>query len=138
MDHEKEADIIGLIAEMLVNETKPFSDGALLYCEAEWNAASVSMFRDEGDIVRYVDRKTRIFDPIFDLWNIAENGKKWSGLVMTIEGNSFNVRFEYAEDWQSEEWEGDRRERLLAAKYGNKKIVYPSLEDGDQTSGSSK
>lgn len=123
-----EAAILSEIGGIVVRMTEPNSDGAFLYVEASEGMASTALFKDIGSAVWFVSSLHELAPLIHQLWDAADDDKKWVALFLTIEGKQFDARFQYPEDWDGAD-EIERRERVLAAKYGNKTIYYPPLED---------
>ena len=127
MMSDAESVILSEISGIVKRLTNPDSDGAFLYAEAGDGMVAPSLFKDVGSTVRFVSALHELAPPIQDLWYAAEGEKKWVALFLTIQGNQFDARFQYAEDWDNAS-EVERRDRVLAAKYGNKTIYYPPLE----------
>lgn len=119
----EEAVILSEIAGMVADHTTPDSDAAFLYAEAEDGMVGPALFQDMGDVVRYIAPSLALSLKIMDLWDAADETKKWAALFLTIQGDQFDVRFQYPGEWGDED-EGERRDRVLGAKYGNKRIVY--------------
>lgn len=67
-----------------------------------------------------------ISDEILNLWYAAPPDQKWNALIMTVSGNTFDARFQYAEGWDESEDEADRCNRMVKAKFGDKPITYPT------------
>lgn len=120
---QKIADIIGAAP-----------DGAFLYVRIGEGSVGPSLFRDEGNRVRYFPSLDHgIADLLFDLWE-AESpdiDKRWGTMEYEIKGSSFSVSFKYREEVDPDEDFQDRRERILRARYGDKPIDYPTLPSGD-------
>lgn len=127
MDDLKAAEILSEIGGMVAREAGPDPDGAFLYAEAEDGVVRPMLSKDLGSFVQDLDVSSALAMRILDLWNAADNDKKWAALLFTIEGDQFDARFQYPEEWGDEDG-FERRARVLSAKYGDKEIRYPPFE----------
>lgn len=121
------AAILSELAGMVAREVGADPESSFLYAEAEDAVSSPSLFRDAGAFVEYIDCSHDLAMKIIDLWDATDTDKKWGALFLTIAGGQFDARFQYREEWIDDD-SMERRERVLAAKYGNKEIVYPPWE----------
>ena len=78
----------------------------------------------------YYDPSDELFDALFDLWEFAEADKKWAVLHYEVNDGAFKSRFSYPDQIDPEEFNYERRERALRARYGDKPVIYPK-SDGD-------
>lgn len=102
-------------------------DGIFLYVEIGDGWVGPSLFKDEGDSLRYVrlDASTPLFGLLNDAWCLEPADKRWTAMHYTIEQGKFDATFDY-DDLEGSEEDGDgRRERILRARYGDRKITYP-------------
>jgi hypothetical protein len=104
--------------------------GILLYAEIgdRWN--SLSLFRDEGDVVRYFRMSERMDDLLWEAWYAeSEEGgnKRWSVLEYDIHDGKFDASFRYPDQVDVEIYDhGDqRRQSAVRARFGDKPVVYP-------------
>ena len=101
-------------------------DGVYLYAEAGQGWYGYSIFRDEGDSVRYYNPSSELGDLIYEAWLIEEPGKRWSVMEYEVNGTKFDVRFKYPDEVNVKSFaEDDRREIALKKRYGDKPVIYP-------------
>jgi hypothetical protein len=101
-------------------------DGSFLYAEAGEGWYGASVFKDEGELVRYYDPSPELSDLIYDAWLTADPDKRWSIMEYDITGTKFNVRFQYPDEVPVETFaDDDRREIALKKRYGDKPVIYP-------------
>jgi len=127
MEDFRVAKILSEIGGMIRQEAGTDPDGAFLYVEAEDGVVGPSLFKEIGPIVKDLDISHDLSMKIMDLWDAADPNRKWAALFLTIQGDQFDARFQYPEEWGDADAE-ERRDRVLAAKYGNKTIVYPGWD----------
>jgi hypothetical protein len=115
------SDIGGEIAEIVGGNP----DGAYLYSEAGDGWIGTSVFKDEGDVVRYFDPPSELEELLLEFRNTEKPGKRWTVMEYEIIGTKFDARFKYPEEVDPKFFDGDRREIALKKRYGDKPIVYP-------------
>lgn len=105
-------------------------NGVFLYVEIGDGWAGPSIFRDEGDIVRYYRPPGPGFsDLLFDLWYAeADETKRWSVMEYVVKDGKFQASFKYPEEVDVTEPDTDRRDAALQARFGDKSVVYPPME----------
>ncbi len=106
-------------------------DGVYLYVEIGEGWVDISLFKDEGDAVRYIDiGASDIWRLLIDAWCLEPADKRWTAMHYTITGGKFDAHFEFDDLEASDESTDDRRERILRARYGERPVVYPPMPDG--------
>lgn len=130
MDDTEAGDLLSAISGMVVREAALEGRTVFLYAEAQEAVVSTSIFMDRGDLVEYLDGSHDLAMSVLDYWHRTDAGKKWAALLLTTDGKKFDVRFQYPDEWGDED-EVERREKVLSAQYGDKKIHYPSIQDLD-------
>lgn len=102
-------------------------NGIFLYVEIGDGWVGPSLFKSEGDSLRYVDlsASTPLFDLLTQAWCLEPADKRWTAMHYTIEHGKFDATFEYDDLEGSKESIEDRSERILRARYGDRKITYP-------------
>jgi hypothetical protein len=100
-------------------------DGLYLYVEAGDRWISSSLFKDEGDSVRYFDVSSELSDLIYEFWRAEDRDKRWAVMEYETKGTKFDARFKYPEEVDVESFDDDRREIALKKRYGDKPIIYP-------------
>lgn len=105
-------------------------EGVFLYVEIGENWVGPSVFRNEGEVVRYIDdQEDRLSDLLFDAWYAQPEGKRWSVMEYDIRDGKFSVAFRYPDEVDVEVPDRTRREAALKARFGEKPIVYPPLPE---------
>lgn len=105
-------------------------DGVFFYVEVGEGWARPSVFRDEGDIVRfYYPQDPTLSDIVFDVWYTeSDETKRWSVMEYVITDGKFQASFKYPEEVDVTEPDTDRRDAALQARFGDKPVVYPPME----------
>ncbi len=114
-----------LISEILDDDT----EGAFMYAEAGDGWAEVSVFKDEGERVRYVDPSDELSEAVMQLWDVEEADKKFAVLTYVIAGEKFDADFLYLEDIDPDESGFERSKHALQDRYGDKPIYYPPRDE---------
>lgn len=131
MAPDDEARLIGAIADAIAYSGVRRGGDALLYAEAGWNWVGGSLFVDHQTVIEWISSSDyHIDDLVLRLWMSAPDTKKWRALTMAVGEKLFRTGFDYGEGWSEDQGEGDRREAIIRRFFGDKPIVYPSL-DGD-------
>jgi hypothetical protein len=129
----EEARLIELIAIELAEIGRRENSDVLFYAEAGagWMAGSVFFSRSDT-IVWNSPNDADLGLLVRKLWFAAPEGPgRWKGMTMTVSGDKFRVSFDYGEDWNNGDDEGDRREPIVRAHFGDKPIYYPPLEGAE-------
>jgi hypothetical protein len=103
-------------------------DGVFLYVEIGDRWVDPSLFKDEGDSVRYHDiGPSNLWRLLIDAWCIEPVDKRWTAMEYTIDGGKFDAKFSFDDVEKESVSNGSdaRRQRVLRARYGDKPIVYP-------------
>lgn len=100
-------------------------DGVYLYAEAGEGWYGYSVYRNEGNEVRYFEPGPELGDLIYEAWLIEEPGKRWAVMEYEINGTKFDVHFRFPDEVDVESFDEDRREIALRKRYGDKPIIYP-------------
>ena len=111
---------------MAIQESGPGRGDVFLYAEIKDGAVSVSLYKNTGRFLQYIDCSRALKDKILELWRAEVPAKRWSGVSMTIAGEKFDADFYYDDEWGSGT-EIERRDALLTAKYGAMQRRYPRL-----------
>lgn len=118
------ADIGGELAEIVGGDP----DGVFLYAEAGEGWYGYSIYQDEGVAVRYVDPSPELGDLIYEAWLAEDAEKRWAVMEYEIKGTKFDARFKFPDEVNVTSFaEGDRREKALKERYGDKPVIYPPL-----------
>ncbi|GAO40794.1 hypothetical protein SCH01S_51_01270 [Sphingomonas changbaiensis NBRC 104936] len=132
MDKRVEADLVNELAERVAKLSFAENAPVLLYAEAGRAWVGGSIFASYPDRIVWLDvREDDPLDVVMHLWEIAPPDKKWRGITLLVNGNEFRTEFDYGEGWSPDEDEGDRREPIVRAYFGDKPICYPPLEGAE-------
>jgi hypothetical protein len=124
-----EANLLTVLAQRLAEIGAAESAPVLLYAEAGPAWVGGSIYLSHPDRIEWID--ARDADPlniVLRLWEAAPSDKKWRGVTVFVEGDRFRTEFDYGENWNPDEDEGDRRGPIVRAYFGDKPIHYPPLE----------
>jgi hypothetical protein len=109
-------------------------DGIFLYVEMGEGWISPSIFRDEGNVVRYHDDDGEVLtDLLWDAWYAEsdEGGiKRWSIMEYDIKDGKFDASYKYPDEINVETFSMERRQAALRARFGDKPVVYPPMPKG--------
>lgn len=133
MDRTDEARLIRDLARSLSVIGEGENSPILFYAEAgpAWSGGSIFVSRPDQIVWISPSGEEDPLDIVMRLWDAAPTDKKWRGITVVIDGDSFRTEFDYGESWLSDEDEGDRREPIVRAYFGDKPIYYPPLEGAE-------
>ncbi len=134
---EDKLDILGPLLNRIGHELAHIvggdPNGVFLYVEIGDRWISPSVFKDEGNVVRYHNpRNTALSDLLWEAWyaESQEETMRWSVMEYDVKDNKFDVSFKYPEDVDVEVIDDERREAALRARYGDKPVIYPPPPKG--------
>jgi hypothetical protein len=132
MSAEKIQNLMNSIGGHLSSDSHYNMYPILMYAEVGDNYAGASMFRDLGSHAlyrRYPD--TPIERLLMELWDLFPPAKKWVELEYVLRDGRFSVEFIYQADFPEDEDPFDRIDRAIFRYFGEKPVVYPPMERGD-------
>ena len=105
-------------------------NGVFFYVEVIEGCARPSIFREEGDVVRYYyPLDPTLSETVFDVWySEPDEAKRWSVMEYVVKDGEFQASFKYPEEVDVIEPDTDRRDAALQARFGDKAVVYPPME----------
>lgn len=105
-------------------------DGIFFYVEIGEGWMSPSLFRLEGDIVRFYPPDDPILsDILFDIWDAEPDvAKRWSVMEYTVEDGKFRAEYKFPDEVDVTKPDIERREARLRAHFGDRKVIYPPIE----------
>ncbi len=124
-------DILNNIGQHTANIIGKIPNDVFVYIEASDQMQGGAVFENLEDQVIYYDPSLEMCEEIQSLWDAAPPDKKWSVLLYDIKDGKFDAEFLYTDDLEKDVFEHDYREDALVARYGNKPVIYPPMEDGD-------
>lgn len=132
MNRRTEGDLVKELAHRLAEISFAENAPVLLYAETGPAWVGGSIFVSYPDRIAWLDvSEDDPLDMVLHLWEVVPSDKKWRGITVLVEGNRFRTEFDYGENWSSDEHEGDRREPIVRAYFGDKPIYYPPLEGAE-------
>lgn len=134
---EDKLDLLGPLMNDLGHELASIvegdPDGVFLYVEIGDGWVRPSIYKDEGNVVRWYDPKdASLSDLLFEAWYFEpdEPNMRWSVLEYAIVGKKFHVSMKYPEEVNVDEIDSERRQSALRARFGDKPVVYPPPPTG--------
>lgn len=116
------ADVGGELAQIVGGDP----DGIYVYAEAGDGWIGISVYKDEGDVVRYFDPSSELTDMLLEAWNAEEPAKRWSVMEYEVNGTKFDVRFKFPDEVDVKSFaDDDRRDSALKRRFGDKPVIYP-------------
>jgi hypothetical protein len=122
------ADVGGELADIVGGDV----DGTFLYAEAGEGWLGASVFREDGDVVRYFDPSPALTDLLLQAWETEspESILRWSVMEYEVTGTKFDVQFRYVDEIQVKSFaDNGRREAALKRRYGDKPVIYPPIPE---------
>jgi hypothetical protein len=95
----------------------------------QWQGGAI--FENLPDRVLYHSFDDEMIETVEQLWEAAEPDKQWSVIHFDIKDGRFDAEFLYTDDMELDTFEHDYREDALVARYGDKPVIYPELDEGD-------
>ncbi len=136
MTTKETGDLLNQIGQFVADRLGKTPNDIFVYIDAGDQNYGGAIFENLKDEVIYHDFEPDgvdlgFGDIILRLWDIAEPDKKWSVLLYDIKDGKFDAEFLYTDDMDKDVFEHDYREDALVARYGDKPVIYPPMEDGD-------
>ena len=124
---EKLGPLLGDIGNEIASIVGGDPDGAYLYAEAGDGWVFASVFKDEGEAVRYFSPSSDLTDLILEAWESEEPKKRWAVMEYEVNGINFDTHFKFPEEIDPRKHASERRPGALEARYGDKPIIYPPM-----------
>lgn len=102
-------------------------DKTYLYAEVQEGHVAGSVFKDQGNSVRYFDPTGALIDLLIEAWETEEPGQRWKVIEFEVVGKQFDAVLKFPEEVNSEEYWDQRLEVALHARYGDKPVIYPPI-----------
>ncbi|KEZ19648.1 hypothetical protein CP98_01753 [Sphingobium yanoikuyae] len=125
---EKLGPLMNEIEQELAETVGGDPNGVFLYVEIGEGWVDISIFKDEGKIVRWYDsQRTNLADLLWEAWYLEPDdpNMRWSVLEYEVRDRKFHVSLKYPEEVNVEIVDDERRETVLRARFGDKPVVYP-------------
>ncbi|PZU69382.1 hypothetical protein [Sphingobium yanoikuyae] len=125
---EKLGPLMNEIGQELAETVGGDPNGVFLYVEIGEGWVDISIFKDEGKIVRWYDsQRTNLADLLWEAWYLEPDdpNMRWSVLEYEVRDRKFHVSLKYPEEVNVEIVDDERRETVLRARFGDKPVIYP-------------
>lgn len=125
---EKLGPLMNKIGQELAETVGGDPNGVFLYVEIGEGWVDISIFKDEGKIVRWYDsQRTNLADLLWEAWYLEPDdpNMRWSVLEYEVRDRKFHVSLKYPEEVNVEIFDDERRETVLRARFGDKPVIYP-------------
>lgn len=105
-------------------------DGVFLYVEAGEGWVAPSVFRADGDVVRYHSSEdSAVSEILSDIWYAEpDKTKRWSVMEYVVQNGKFRAKYKFPDEVDVTKPDNARREAALRAHFGRRKVVYPPIE----------
>ncbi len=123
------ADALNAIGQHVADVLGKTPQNVFVYIRAGDNWQEAAIFDDLGNRVVYHDPSMEMCYEIGRLWDAADPERKWAMIHYDIKDGRFEVEYFYPDQLDPDEDSPDFRPRALAARYGDKQVVYPEPEE---------
>jgi hypothetical protein len=131
MTTKEMGDMLNEIGQHVADALGKVPDDVFVFIDAGDQWCGGAIFENLNDKVVYHDFSNEMGEVIIRLWEAADPDKKWSILLFDIKDGKFDAEFLYTADLKQHPFEYDYRQDALDARYGDKPIIYPPMDDGD-------
>ncbi len=131
MATEAMGELLSTIGQHVADVLGRTPDDVFVFIEAGDQWCGAAIFDNQKDTVQYHEFEPETDDIILELWDAAEPDKKWSVLLYDIKDGKFAAEFLYTDDLDHDPLEYNYRQDALKARYGDKPVIYPEMEDGE-------
>lgn len=121
--------LLNAIPSILAQDSDYPLDRTLLYVEAEPGVIGPSIFKDRGNHIIFRMPPHELSEALLDVWEGLDPDERWAEMEYVVTDNKFDVAFTYTEEIDPAEYHFERRDRIVRKYFGDKPIVYPSLDD---------
>ena len=130
MDRPTEQSLLTKICAAMIAAFEDSSSTGWLYVEAIPGVMAPTLYEvtSNGLMDRGIDDE--LSDLLDKLWYLPEPEKRWTELEIKIGDHAFDAQFRYEPDAERAFAEfGERREALLAERFGDMPVTYPPPPD---------
>ena len=124
-------DMLHEIGVQVARELGKVPEDVFVFIEAGDQWCGGAIFDNMGDRIIYHDLSHDTCETILRLWEAAPSDQKWSIIEYDISRGNFDAKFRFTSDLEHHPMEYDYRQDALEARYGNKPVDYPPMEDGN-------
>ena len=131
MINEEAGNMLNAIGQHVADIIGKVPEDVYVFIEAgdQWQGSAV--FENLEDRVICHRPSDILIDEIGRVWEAAETDKKWSIIHYDIKDGQFDAEFLYTADLEHHPFEYDYRQDALTARYGDKPVIYPPMDEGD-------
>jgi hypothetical protein len=131
MTTKEMGDMLNEIGQYVADALGKVPEDVFVFIDAGDQWCGGAIFENLEDKVVYHDFSNEMGEVIIRLWEAADQDKKWSILLFDIKDGKFDAEFLYTADLTHHPFEYDYRQDALDARYGDKPVIYPPMDDGD-------
>ena len=103
-----------------------------LYLEIEEGSIGISVFKDEGNRLVWIEMDdNKLVDLLFDAWCAEKPDRRWASMEYQIKNNRFTTEFKFPDEVNVRDYSGAQREKVLRARFGDKPVYYPPWDEKD-------
>jgi hypothetical protein len=122
--------MLNAIGQHTANVLGKTPEDVFVYIRAGDQWMEGAIFDNLENAVIYHDPNRDMVEEVTRLWEAADPEKKWEMLYYDIKDGGFTVEYFYPDQLDPEEDSPDHRDRALAARYGDKPVIYPEPDRG--------
>lgn len=132
IDLARKSAILDEISTILITETEFSRKGLLLVAAIDTGYISLTLFSDRGPHVEYRNVEYSRYEKLLlGLWELETLAQRWEEVEFFLKGDKFQVKFVYAEDFDPDELDAERRYATAMKYFSGKPIKYPDWDDRD-------
>lgn len=132
MNSEEDQRYIDEIASLLAVDTEYPLDGTLLYVTAWDDHVSPAIFKSAGNHIMYRDPDMNLLaNKVWDFWKSQTGDVRWCEMEYLIQDGKFTLSYAYPDEIDPDERSFDRRDRIVAKYFGDRPILYPPWDEGN-------
>ena len=118
--------IMNEIAQQLATIADGDPEDVFLYVEIGKGWVTPSVFKPDGDVVRYLESDdSDLALVLLKAWYAEPESSRWSVMEYDLKQGTFSVSFKYPDEVDVEKVDPTDRENALRLRYGKKRVLYP-------------
>ncbi|UYY57705.1 hypothetical protein [Sphingomonas sp. S2-65] len=118
--------VMNEIAQQLASLADGDPEGVFLYAEVGNGWVTPSVFKPDGDVVRYLESDdSELPLLLLEAWSAEPEDRRWSVMEYDVKQGTFSVSFKYPEEVDVEKMDPTNREKALRLRFGKKQVLYP-------------
>lgn len=149
MPNQANGEQLNQIAQLSADVLGKSPDDVFVFIQGGDNWGEVGIFDNQPDEVVYYDPSSELMDLVIAMWHQADPGRKWFMIHYDIKDGRFDADYFYPDqfgfsfddppvDPDDEDYDPEKlhemshsfRDDALAARYGDKPVRYPPMDEG--------